>query len=145
MESFLITKSRLTIIGAIAVVIIVLVSGFLLLPRQSEELLSPETAQGNSEATNLGFTYLPVTPRVSAYYDLGVDSGALITEVIPQSLAASAGVEVGDVVLSFNGVRVEEEVPLLGMMMTCPAGHRIVLEVLRGGNVSTVELIHIER
>ena len=139
-------KSGVIIPSVIATVLFILVLGFFLFPRQSEELLPPETAQGNSEATNLGFTYLPVTPGVSAYYDLGVDSGALVTEVIPQSPAASAGVKVGDVILSFNGARVEKEVPLLGMMMmACSADHRIVLEVWRGENVSTVELIHIER
>ncbi len=134
-----------TIIGAIAAVIVVLVLGFFLFPGQSEEWLPPEPALANRTATDLGFIYLPITPQISAYYDLGVDSGALVTEVIPKSPAARAGMEVGDVVLSFNGVRVEETTPLLGMMMACPAGHGIELEVWRGRSVSTVELTHMQR
>ena len=138
-------KSRLAIMGVIAVVLLAIVSAFFLLPRQPEESPAPEPAQGTSVAINLGFTYLQVTPRVSAYYDLGVDSGALVTEVVPRSPADTAGVEAGDVILSYNGDRLEEEAPLLGMMMTCPADHRIVMEVWRGDKVSIVELMHIER
>ncbi len=138
-------KSGITIIGIITAVMIILVFGFFLLPRQSEEGLPPGPARENSADTNLGFTYLPITPQVSAYYELGVDSGVLVTEVIPRSLADKAGVEVGDVILSFNGDRVEEEVSLLGMMLACPADRQIVMEVWRGEKVSSVELCHIER
>ena len=138
-------KRRVAVMGVIAVFLLVIVSAFFLLPRQPEETLEPEPAQETSAAINLGFTYLPITPRMSAYYDLGVDAGALVTEVTPNSPADIAGVEVGDVILSYNGDSLEEEVPLLGMMMACPADHRIVLEVWRGENVSIVELIHIER
>ncbi len=139
------SKRRVAIMGVIAVVLLVIVSVFFLLPRQPEESPAPEPAQGISTGINLGFTYLPVTPRMSVYYNLNVDSGALVTEVVPRSPADMAGVEVGDVILSYNGDRLEEEGPLLGMMMTCPDDHRIVMEVWRGDEVSIVELMHIER
>lgn len=135
-------KSGITIIGTITAIMIILVFGFFLFPRQSEEGLPPGPAQENSADTNLGFTYLPITPQVSAYYELGVDSGVLITEVIPRSLADKAGVEVGDVILSFNGARLEDEVTLLGMMMSCPTDHMIEMEVWREEKVSTIEFIH---
>ena len=131
-------------IGIIAAVLAALVLVFFLVPRQSEDNPSLEPAPGNSAATNLGFTYLPVTPRVSAYYDLGVDSGALVTEVIPESPADRAGVEVGDVILSFNGGRLEEEPPL-GMMMACYADHIIAMEVRRGKNIDIIEINHMGR
>ena len=118
---------------------------FFLLPWQSEGEPSFEPPPETSAATDLGFTYLKVIPQVSAYYDLGVHSGVLVTEVIPKSPADRAGVQVGDVILSFNGDRLEEETPLLGMMMACPADHRIALEVWRGESVSIAELFHTER
>lgn len=141
----LIKKGRLVLIGIITVVLLAIVSAFFLLPRQPDATPEHEPAPENSEVANLGFTYLRVTSQVSAYYDLGVDSGALVTEVVPRGPADTAGVEVGDVILSYNGDSLEDEAPLLGMMMTCPTDHRIVLEVCRGENVSIFELIHIER
>ncbi len=138
-------KSWVAITAAISVVLTVLMLSFLFFPQQSEDNLLLESTEDNTTATNLGFTYLPVTPRVSAYYNLGVNSGAMVTEVIPKSPAGIAGVEVGDVILSFNGDGIEEGVPLLGMMMACPANHNINLEIQRGENVSMVEFMHIER
>ncbi|MBI2860221.1 MAG: PDZ domain-containing protein [Chloroflexi bacterium] len=93
---------------------------------------------------DLGFSYLPLTSRVSAYYGLGMDSGALVTEVDPGSPAARAGVVVGDIILSFNGVSLGEATSLLGMVIACPVGHAIEMEVWRVGGVSMVTLSHTE-
>ena len=130
--------------GIIAFVLVVLIFVFFLVPRQSEDNPISEPVPEPSAATNLGFTYLLVTPGVSAYYDLGVDSGALVTEVTPRSPADRAGVEVGDVILSFNGDRFEVK-PLLGMMMACYADHTITMEVWRGQNTDIIELNHMSR
>ena len=102
----------------------------------------PEEPPAVSTTLNLGITYLPVTPRLAVYYNLGVNSGALVTEVVPNGPADQAGVQVGDVILSFNGARLEEESPLLGMMMACPAGNRIALEVWRDQSPRTIEMVH---
>ncbi len=139
------SRNRITTIGIITIVLAVVLVGLFLFPGQSEDRLRPGPAQGDPTATNLGLTYLPISPRVSAYYDLGVDSGALITEVTPGSSADRAGVEVGDVILSFNGVRLEEEVPLLGMMMACPAGSGMVLEVWKEKSIHVIRFVHAER
>ncbi len=139
------SKGRLAIISAVVVAVVTILLLFFLLPLYTEDRPPSELVRDNQTATDLGFTYLPITPQISAYYDLDVASGALITEVIPGSPAGKAGMKVGDVILSFNGARVEETAPLLGMMMVCPTGHKMVLEVWRGESVSAVELIHMER
>ncbi len=139
------SKGRLAIISVVIAAVVAILLLFFLLPWSMEVRLPSEPVNDNQTATDLGFSYLPVTPQISAYYGLGVDSGALITEVNPESPASKAGMEVGDVILSFNGARVEETAPLLGMIMVCPAGNRIELEVWRGKSLSTIELIHRER
>ena len=100
----------------------------------------PQTAT----AVDLGITYLPVTQNVSEYYGLEVDSGAYVTEVTPGSPSDRAGIEVGDVILNFNGAPLGEGVPLLGMMMACQDGHMIVMEVWDGKCTKVVEVIHGE-
>ncbi len=78
---------------------------------------------------NPGVTYLPVTTTISRYYGLGVNSGALITDISQGSLLSQAGVKPGDVIVSFNGVIIGDNTPLLGMLRECHPGGDIVLEI----------------
>ena len=138
------SKSRVALVTASTIIIILILSGLFIFRWQSEEQSPSEPAQMTEPSLNLGITYLPVAPGLAVYYGLEVGSGALVTEVIPHSSADKAGVKVGDVILSFNGTRLEEEVPLLGMMRACPAGNRIALEIWREKSVSIIELVHTD-
>lgn len=138
-------KYRVTVVVIVTAILIVLLLGLFMFRSESESQAPRERVQETATAVNLGITYLPVTPILAAYCGLEVDSGALVTEVIPHSSADKAGVKVGDVILSFNGTRLEEGAPLLGMMRACPAGNRIALEIWRGKSIRIVEFIHTER
>lgn len=136
------SRSRLVIAGVIATALVVVLLRVFLSTGQEAERPPSKPELETATSINLGVTYLPMTPGVSAYYDLGVDSGALVTEVVSGSPADRAGVQVGDVILSFNGAILEEEASLLGMMMACPAGNRITLEVWREKSRRIIEFIH---
>lgn len=144
-KNWKIAKSRLFFLSLSAIIIAAVIAGFFLLRGQlvssSEQLRG---AQEYSKTANIGIVYLPVTPSVSTYYGLGVDSGALVTQVITDSPADKAGLNVGDVILSFNGVSVGEEESLLGMIRSCPEGKAIVLEVCRGKSHQNIELVYIK-
>lgn len=96
-------------------------------------------------AADLGIIYLPITAGLAEYYGLEADSGALVTHVVPDSPADRAGVEAGDVILSFNGTRLNEEIPLLGMIMSCSEGENVTLEMWRTNRPITLEFFHQER
>ena len=131
----------ITFVITLGVVVVLL--GFFLISNQSEDGMLPEPASQQRTSIDLGMTYLQVTPQLSAYYDIGVESGALVTEVVPDSPAERAGIRAGDVIISFNSARLEKGSPLLGMMMACPAGHTATLEVRRGNDTMTVKLPHM--
>ena len=104
-----------------------ILTGFYLFHRQSLNS-NPGQVPQNTAALDLGIVYLPVTPKIADYYELGVDSGALLTEVVKGSLVDRAGIRAGDVIISFNGIRIGEATPLLGMIRACPVGENITLE-----------------
>ena len=116
-----------------------LVLGLVVLPRQSPDLSTPEPVAETDAVIDLGITYLRVTPMLSAYYDLGVDFGVLVTEVTPGSPMDLASVQEGDVILSYNGTKVDEGVSLLRVMRTCCPDDSISLEVCRNKDCGIIE------
>lgn len=135
---------RITTIGVAAAALLLLGLGSFFLFRQINNLSPDESALETATVADLGISYLQVTPGLSDYYGLGVSSGVLVTEVIPGSPADRTGVRVGDVVLSYNGVKLEGEARLLGIMMACPAGNEVTLEIWREMNLRRVALFHPE-
>lgn len=122
------------IVAAVSALLVVLV----VLPRQATRPALAPTPEADV-AVALGITYLRVTPTLADYYHLGVDSGVLVTEVTPGSLMDLASIQAGDVILSYNGTEVAEDVSLLGLMRTCRPEDTISLEICRGRDHCFVE------
>lgn len=68
----------------------------------------------------------------------GTISGALITQVEPGSAAAAAGVEIGDVITSVDGVRVHGIGDLAAQVQSHRPGDEIVLEIHRAGSTTQI-------
>ena len=133
---------RRAVAGIAIMVLAGVLLGFLLLFERPEEQSMAEPAAGNTSSIDIGITYIQITPSMAEYYGLGIDSGVLITEVLSGSLAEQGGVLVGDVILSFNGVSVEQGTPLFGMMQACTAGTRISMDIWRAKSHHIIEFVH---
>ena len=66
--------------------------------------------------------------------------GALIAKVLSDSPAAAAGLQVGDVVVTFNGVRIHTSASLPPVVSQTPVGERVDVGVIRDGDRKTVAL-----
>jgi serine protease Do len=60
-------------------------------------------------------------------------SGVEITAIVPDSPAEKAGLKVGDIVLKYNGQRVEGNEQFARLVHETPAGHEVKIEFRRGG------------
>lgn len=139
------SKVKLALLLTAAFIITTATVGILVFPDNNAEISPPEIAVADETFNDLGITYLPITQGISEYYGLSVENGALVTDITPGSPAALAGVRAGDVILSFNGKRLDGDLPLLGMMMSCPAGNTVTLEVWRAENTLKVDFLHADR
>ena len=83
----------------------------------------------NGSIVDLGFTYVPITQDNNNYYGLAPASGALVTSVDKGSLAEEVGLKGGDLILSLNGVPLDGNTSLLGLIRGCPADSRVTLQV----------------
>jgi S1-C subfamily serine protease len=71
----------------------------------------------------------------------GQKVGLVIASVNPRSLAARAGLLVGDVLLGMAGVPVEDVASLRGALVrAASAGDSIRLRVMRGGEIREIEV-----
>jgi len=89
----------------------------------------------------LGVGITSVNPQVDQSANLPADLyGALITQVYPGSPAAKAGLEVGDVVTSFDGRPVTSSTDLLNDVLGAPPNTRVRLGVWRNGRTVSVQV-----
>jgi serine protease Do len=83
----------------------------------------------------LGVMLKDVTDESVKEHKLPGEFGAIITEVEPDSPAAKAGLQKGDVILQFAGERVRSVAELRRMVRETPSGRAVTLEISRDGKV----------
>jgi serine protease Do len=88
----------------------------------------------------LGVQIQTVTEDLAKSLKMAEAKGAIVSDVTPQSPAAEAGVEPGDVVVSVDQRPVEDNSDLSEYIASLPPGTRVALEVLRDGARKTIEL-----
>lgn len=88
----------------------------------------------------LGVTVGPVTSAVRELEHLTPSSGALVLAVEPGSPAASAGIEVGDVVVSFDGTPITSPEDVTAAIHPHAPGDHVQLGLYRGPTRLTVDV-----
>ncbi|ALE03700.1 Do family serine endopeptidase [Bartonella ancashensis] len=83
----------------------------------------------------IGGSFQSVTPEVALSLGLESPHGVLIVEVIQGSPAEKAGLKVGDVILSLQGVRVDDPDSFSYRLMTSTVGSIFTLDYLRNGKI----------
>jgi S1-C subfamily serine protease len=73
-------------------------------------------------------------------YDVQVDQGAVITDVVSGAAADKAGVQVGDVVVAADGKPVNSAEDLRSAIQAKKPGDKLTLTVNRGGTESTIDV-----
>ena len=91
-------------------------------------------ATGRVTRGRIGVQIDQVSKEVAESLGLGQPKGALVRGVEPDSPAAKAGIEPGDIILKFDGKEVEKSVDLPRMVGNTKPGNRSSVTVLRRGN-----------
>jgi S1-C subfamily serine protease len=95
----------------------------------------------------IGIRYLPITPALADEQDLPVDFGALVgstrtdlPSIIPDSPAAVAGLQDGDIIVSVDGQQITAEEDLSTLIVNFAPGDTVTLRVLRDNTAREVEI-----
>ena len=81
----------------------------------------------------LGVMIQQVTADIAKSFNLDRPIGALVGQVIPDSPAAKAGLQPGDVIISYNGKEVSQMTMLPAMVANTEVGAKAKLELIRDG------------
>lgn len=93
---------------------------------------------GEVRRAYLGVQMQDITPELASAFGLNVQEGAVVTQVVPDSAAAKAGLQVGDVVTAVDGARLSNAASLrntIGLMMV---GQKVKLDIVRNGKKQTL-------
>lgn len=89
----------------------------------------------------IGVQIQGVTPDMAEALGIeATDGGAIVAGVMDGGPAATAGLQQGDVILSFNGEKIEHLQTLPRVVAATKAGDTVPVDVLRGGEHETVQV-----
>lgn len=88
----------------------------------------------------LGVSMTTINSSIAQMYGFSTDSGAYISGVEPNSAAAKAGLEVGDIIIAFDGQQVTSTSDLMLDVRTKNPGDKVTLTIVRDGNEQNVEV-----
>ena len=97
-------------------------------------------AHGKVDHGYLGIAMNDVTPDNAHFFNLQDASGAIVSQVTPDSPAASAGLKQGDVISELNGKKILNGSELQVAVSEDRPGTKIALGVIRDGKLTTVNL-----
>jgi predicted metalloprotease with PDZ domain len=103
------------------------------LPEPPEAPEAPEIFLLNDGSVHLGVTLGDVTTGKAQELKLPAVAGALVNSVQKNSAAAKAGIEVGDAIIEFDGIRVRSSAELRRLIRETPAGRTVEMKIVRDG------------
>jgi serine protease Do len=98
------------------------------------ELKDEEVVASAPEPGKLGLTVQNVTPELAESLGLRRSEGVVVTSVDPQSPAAEAGIQRGDVILEANRTRIANAAVLRKVLENTKPGESTLFLIKRGGN-----------
>jgi serine protease Do len=99
---------------------------------------------GHMHRQLIGVAVQAVTPTLAAALKLPRESGVLVSDVAPGGPAEKAGVRLNDIVAAIDGRRVENVPMFTTDLLSHPAGEKVKLDLLRGGETLSIELTPVE-
>jgi periplasmic serine protease, Do/DeqQ family len=114
--------------------------GFAIPSNMVKSLTSQLIEYGEVKRGVLGIKGNELTSDIAKAFDLEVQKGAFVSEVIADSAAQEAGIKSGDIIISMDGKPVESFAELRAKIATTGAGRTVKLGIIRDGKEISVEV-----
>ncbi|WP_034949433.1 serine endoprotease DegP [Erwinia oleae] len=114
--------------------------GFAIPSNMVKNLTAQMVEYGQVKRGELGIMGTELNSELAKAMKVDAQRGAFISQVVPGSSAAKAGVKAGDVVTSINGKPISSFAALRAQVGSLPVGTKMVLGLIRDGKPLTVNV-----
>jgi serine protease Do len=97
-------------------------------------------AQGHVSRGWLGVQIQDVTRELAESFGMKKPQGALVSKILPKSPAEAAGLQIGDIIVEYNGQEIASSAVLPPMVGMTKIGETAMLKVLRQGSAKDVQI-----
>jgi len=87
---------------------------------------------------HLGIRWQSITPSIAQAYNLPVEYGVYVTQVIPNSPAADAGFQNGDIITGLDSISIDETHPYTNLLFNYKPGDKVTISIYRDGSRITL-------
>ncbi len=114
--------------------------GFAIPSNMIKKVMSDLIEKGYVVRSWLGVYIQPVDDKTARALDLSNRDGALVSEIVPDSPADNAGMQIQDVIIEFDGEKITDPSHLKNVVSSTPPGKRSKLLIVRDGNRKTINI-----
>jgi serine protease Do len=114
--------------------------GFSIPSNMAKRIYTELAAKGKVTRGWLGVSIQPLTPELAKSFRLKDEKGVLISDVVQDSPAERAGIAAGDIVLEFDGKKVDTPQDLQKAVAATVPGKGVPLKVWRDNGQKTLEI-----
>lgn len=114
--------------------------GFAISSNMVKNLTSQMVEFGQVKRGELGIMGAELNSELAKAMNVDAQKGAFISQVVPKSAAAKAGIKAGDVIVSMNGKPINSFAGFRAEIGTLPVGSKMTLGLLRDGKPVNVEV-----
>ena len=80
-----------------------------------------------------GLSIQTITEGIAKYFNLKNTEGVIVTDIVPDSPADKAGLQVADIILEMNKVKINDDVTMINLLHTFKTNDTVQFKILRKG------------
>ncbi len=106
--------------------------GFAIPTNMGRQIMAQLVKYGEVKRGKLGVSAQNLTPELARAFDIQQTTGAVVVQLAPDSAAAEAGLQIGDVIISVNDHATNNAFDIRNQLGLLRVGDKVKLEILRG-------------
>jgi 2-alkenal reductase len=114
--------------------------GFAISSNTARAIVSQIAQKGYVSRPHMGIRWGWINPSVASRYNLPVEYGVFLTEVIEGGPADRAGLQQGDILISINGKSFDDDHPFVNLLFEHEPGEIVTFSIMRDSTEFTAEV-----